>query len=197
MIESLKPLYNSFLRPFSSFLARLGIHPNVLTIMGVLLFAVGGWLIVIGHWRISLIVGVIGAFMDGLDGILAREFDKKSVFGGILDSTCDRFTEIIWLGSLIVYYLNNDIYVNIAVNLAFLAITGSLMVSYIRARAEAAGIKCEKGILQRPERLIVLAIFQFAGPYFMLFGLAAVTFFSYLTVFQRLLIVWKNCQKHS
>lgn len=195
MIEGLKPLYNNILKPFARLMARIGIHPDILTITGVVLFGVGGWLTIQGYWRIALLVGTIGAFMDGMDGILAREADKRTAFGAILDSVCDRFTEIIWLGSLIVYYMRNPVLDGVCIYLAFAAITGSLMVSYIKARAEGAGIVCRKGLLQRPERLLILALFQFIGPEIMPWGLGIVAVLAYITVFQRIYLVWRSYKK--
>jgi CDP-diacylglycerol--glycerol-3-phosphate 3-phosphatidyltransferase len=195
MIEGLKTVYNNVLRPLARFMARLGIHPNILTISGVLLFGVGGWLTVYGFWRWALLVITTGAFMDGLDGVVAREAGKRSTFGAVLDSTCDRFTEIIWLGSLTIYYVRNPILDGLCIYLTFAVITGSLMVSYVKARAEGAGIACNKGLLQRPERLIILAIFQFLGPEIMPWGLGIVAGLAYLTVMQRIFMVWRNFKK--
>ncbi len=195
MIEGLKPLYNAVLRPFARCIAKTGIHPNALTVFGVLLFGIGGWLTVLGFWRWALLVGTIGACMDGLDGVVAREADKRSFFGAVLDSVCDRFTEIIWLGSLALYYVNNPRFDGLNILLAFAALTGSFMVSYVKARAEGAGIVCDKGLMQRPERLIVLAVFQFIGPEIMSWGLGIVAGLTYLTVFQRIFIVWRNYKK--
>lgn len=195
MIERIKPFYTAALRPFVRLMGRMGIHPNILTFTGVVLFGIGGWLTIIGYWKIALLVGFIGACMDGLDGELARETGQKSVFGAILDSICDRFTEIIWLGSLVAYYIINPVSSGACIFLAFAAITGSLMVSYVKARAEGAGIECNKGILQRTERLIILTIFQLAGPEVMPWGLGVVAVLAYITVFQRIFIVWKACRK--
>ena len=200
MLESFRPQFTRLLRPVSLFFIRFGIHPNILTIVGVLLFSIGGWLLILDYWKLSLVFCTFGAFMDGLDGIIARETGRISTFGGILDSVCDRLTEIIWFGSLIIYYsLNNtnqSIY-KTTVFLLFFAVTGSIMVSYTRARAEAADIECKKGILLRPERLIILALFQFFGPFYMVFGLGFVAIVSYITVFQRIFIAYKNSLKNN
>lgn len=194
MIESLKPIYNTFLRPIARIFNRYGIHPNVLTIFGTLLFLPAAYYTVLGHWRIGVLIGFTGALFDGLDGLVARECNKMSVFGAFLDSVCDRFTEIIWLGCLLLYYNLNPTAPNAQINtlLIFLLVTGALMVSYIRARAEGAGIECNKGLMQRSERLIILAIFQIAGPEYLIWGLTTVAALSYFTVFQRIAIVWKN-----
>lgn len=195
MIERLKPLYNAGLKPFARLLARIGIHPDILTAIGLILFGFGGWLTVLGYWRSALIVLVIGSLMDGLDGVLARETDRSCTFGAVLDSVCDRFTEIIWIGSIIVYYIRNAVFNEMYVYISFAAITGSLMVSYVKARAEGAGIECNKGILQRPERLIILAVFQLLGPEIMPWGLGIIAVLAYLTVLQRLFFVWKIYKK--
>jgi phosphatidylglycerophosphate synthase len=199
MLERFKPLYNAVLRPVTRVLAHAGVHPNVLTVGGVIMFGIGGWLTMRGNWRLALFVGAFGAIMDGMDGVLARETGQKSVFGGVLDSVCDRFTEIIWLGSLLFYYANsspaNVMHVYLTFYLTFGVLTGSIMVSYVKARAESAGISCNTGVLQRPERLIILAIFQFAGPAVMPYGLGIVALLAWVTVAQRIIVVWKNCQK--
>ena len=195
MIERLKPLYNAGLRPFARLLAGIGIHPDILTAIGLILFGFGGWLTLLGYWRYALIALVIGSLMDGLDGVLARETDRRSTFGAVLDSVCDRFTEIIWIGSIIVFYINNAVFIGMYVYLGFAAITGSLMVSYVKARSEGAGAECNKGFLQRPERLIILALFQLLGPEIMPWGLGIIAVLSYLTVLQRLYLVWKIYKK--
>jgi CDP-diacylglycerol--glycerol-3-phosphate 3-phosphatidyltransferase len=197
MIDGLKPYYQALIRPLVRLLKLLGIHPNVLTVSGVILFGIGSWLVIIGEWKLALLVGIFGGLMDGLDGLLAKETGKETAFGAFLDSVCDRFTEILWIGSFIVFYMKNPLYNGIPIYLAYVAITGSIMVSYIRARAEGAGIECKGGILQRSERLLILAIFQFIGPQKMPWGLGIVAVFAYLTVFQRFFIVWKNYKKSS
>ena len=191
MIEQLRPLYNLGLRPITRLLARIGIHPDILTIVGLILFGVGGWLTALGYWRTALFALVAGSLMDGLDGELARETNRRSTFGAVLDSVCDRFSEIIWLGSIIAYYVLNTALNDVCLFLTFAAITGSLMVSYVKARAEGAGIEGIKGLLLRPERLIILAFFQLLGPDTMPWGLLIIAVLAYFTVLQRLYFVWR------
>ncbi|MBN1984074.1 MAG: CDP-alcohol phosphatidyltransferase family protein [Chitinivibrionales bacterium] len=193
MIEGMKPQYNAALKPFARLCASVNISPNMLTLTGLALFAVASWLTAIGYWRTALGVGLIGACMDGLDGVLARETNQKTTFGAILDSVCDRFTEIFWLCGILAFYVLRDILTPTILFLSLSAITGSLMVSYVKARAEGAGVVCKEGILQRPERLIALAIFQLIGPVAMVWGLGFVAFFAYITVFQRMRTIWKAC----
>lgn len=190
MIEGLKPLYNKVLKP----LANCGLHPNTVTSLGLLMFIVASSVTAIGHWKLGLIIGTTGAIMDGLDGVIARETGTGSAFGAFYDSVTDRFTEISWLTALLYYYLifSQNRYGYLPIYSIFIVLSGSLMVSYIRARAEAAGAKSPGGILQRPERLIILAVFQFIGPHVMPWGLLIVGILAYVTVIQRIILTYKD-----
>lgn len=190
MIEGLKPLYNKTLKP----LAHCGLHPNTVTTLGLLMFIVASLITAIGYWKTGLIIGTTGAIMDGLDGVIARETGKGSNFGAFYDSVTDRLTEIVWLAALLYYYtlFTNNSYGNLPILAIFSVLSGSLLVSYLRARAEAAGGKSPGGLLQRPERLIILAIFQFMGPEIMQWGLLLVGVLAYITVLQRMFITYKD-----
>jgi CDP-diacylglycerol--glycerol-3-phosphate 3-phosphatidyltransferase len=209
MIEGLKPAFNAILRPIVRPLAFLHIHPNHLTIAGLLLFAGGALMIQKGIWKASLWLVVAGALFDGLDGVLARETGKKSVFGGILDSTCDRLTEIVLLLGVLSYYLTAPVFVLFTkapvslrergwgVALCYTAICMSLMVSYVKARCEGAGIKCNRGLLQRPERIILMCLGIFLGPKKMVWMLGVLSILGGLTVLERIIQAWLACRKNS
>jgi CDP-diacylglycerol--glycerol-3-phosphate 3-phosphatidyltransferase len=173
----------------------LGIHPNTVTITGLLFYTGVAWMIGDGHWKLAVAVGVAGALMDGLDGVMAREFGKRSRFGAVLDSTCDRLTEILVFSGLLVFYLRHDASGLIAPAACLLACTGSLMVSYVKARAEGEGLTCSRGLLQRPERLIFLGIFLFLGDTLMVWGLAVLAVLTYLTMFQRMVLIFRQAVK--
>lgn len=193
MIEGLKPIYNKVLKP----LANCGLHPNTVTTIGLLFFIVASAITAIGYWKTGLILGTTGAIMDGLDGVIARETGKGTTFGAFYDSVTDRFTEILWFGALLYYYtyFTNYSYGNLPIMAIFILTTGSLMVSYLRARAEAAGATAPGGILQRPERLILLAIFQYLGADYMKWGLLIVAVMAYITVIQRMIITYKELKQ--
>ncbi len=186
MLESLKPFYNNTLRPVARLFLRIGLHPNHVTLLGLMLFIAGGWLCAKDRWYLALIVVIIGALMDGLDGLLARESGKKTDFGAILDSSCDRLTEMALLGGLSVYYLRSDGYTLYGPLLCFAALCSSVMVSYVKARCEAAGISCSRGLLQRPERIILLCAGLLAGPSVMIWILCSLFLLGSITVVQRL-----------
>lgn len=195
MIESLKPFYNKVLRPFALFLGKLGIHPNHITITGLLLFTIAAWLCSTGSWKTALILVICGSLFDGLDGVLARETGKKSIFGGILDSSCDRLTEIALFSGLLLYYLKNPSVNYMEIILCFTGISGSVMVSYVKARCEGGGIQCSRGILQRPERLILLSIGLLAGPSSMFWILLIISVLAAVTTVQRLIEAAMQCRK--
>ncbi|MDG5814370.1 CDP-alcohol phosphatidyltransferase family protein [Chitinispirillales bacterium ANBcel5] len=195
MLENFKPMYNSVLRPFVLVLANTGIHPNHVTILGLLLFATSGWLCAVQLWSIALLILILGALMDGLDGLLARETGKQTVFGAILDSSCDRVTEIALLMGLLVYYMHNPVYGSWGIYLCFTAIAGSIMVSYVKARCEGAGLTCSRGLLQRPERIILFAIGLLLGGKPMVWILLLITVLAAVTVIERLVEACIECNK--
>ncbi len=187
MLESLKPFYERLLRPAVRLFQRVGFTPNHLTVLGVVVFGAAGWLCAVGEWLWAAAAVTTGAFLDGWDGLLARETGQKSDFGAILDSTCDRLTEIAWMAGLGWYYLASaHEWSTVALCLVYAGITGSLMVSYVKARCEGQGVQCRAGILQRPERIIVLGLGLFFGPEIMVYGMGVLAVLSWFTVAQRI-----------
>ncbi len=128
-------------------------------------------------------------FFDLLDGALARHTDRSTRFGAILDSTLDRFSESLLLISILfIYARDGAVYEVVIVGAVLVA---SLMVSYIRARAEALGVDCQVGLFTRAERVVVLALglllSQFS--YALMIALIIIIVFSNITIFQRVLYV--------
>lgn len=179
-----------FIEPVITPLARMGLSPNVLTIGGMLAHFVVAWLITQGEMRWAAVAILLIAPLDALDGALARKLGRKPGFGAFLDSTLDRLAEIVLFGGFILYYAEQGDTVLIAVS--YLAITGSLMVSYARARAEALDLSCKIGILSRVERYVVLTLFLLLD--LPVIALAIIAVFAYITVGQRILHVWRQTQ---
>src|SRR6201746_2510765 len=152
--------------PIVKLLIKLGLTPNVVTSIGFLLnvgvaiiFIVGaeegnrGDLTYVG-WAGGLIL--FAGLFDMLDGQVARLGNMKSIFGALYDSVLDRYSELImFLG--ICYYLVGHHYFLSSI-FAFIALIGSMMVSYVRARAEGLGIECKGGLMQRPERVVTIGL---------------------------------------
>ncbi len=171
-----------------SFLARLNLSPNWFTIVGLLLNVLVACVIASGSLMISGILLIGAGLFDMLDGAVARASNQITRFGGFLDSTLDRYSEaIIYLG-LLIYFQHHDAG-SYAIPLVYATAIGSLMVSYARARAEAAGVGAEVGIFARPERVILLAVFLiFHHPLWAIWILAILTNF---TALQRIVHVWR------
>jgi CDP-diacylglycerol--glycerol-3-phosphate 3-phosphatidyltransferase len=143
--------------PIASTLARLGVSPDALTVVGMLAHLLYAGLIVAGRLPLAGLLIALTVPLDSLDGAVARKIGRPAGnFGAFLDSTADRLAEIILFGGFILYFMRQgNQWIVIA---AYLALAGSLMVSYTRARAEAIGVACKVGILSRVERYIVIVL---------------------------------------
>lgn len=140
--------------PVARCMERVGLTPNLVTLIGLLIAVGGAWLVAVGEWWIGGIVVLFGGVFDMFDGALARMTGRASKFGALLDSVVDRVSEAVALFGILAYYLMSDNDVGAA--LAYAAIIGSLMVSYMRARSEGLGIDCKVGVMTRPERVAAI-----------------------------------------
>ena len=165
-----RQLASAPLRYMVKLLRPTGITPNGLTLLGFVLTAITAVFLASGRFVGGGILLIIASFFDMLDGALARETKQASTFGAFFDSTLDRYSESVTFLALAYYYLTGgaigiNVSANFAINtsetfsmLIFLILVGSLMVSYTRARAEALDVECKVGLLQRPERLVLLIV---------------------------------------
>jgi len=182
----------TFFDRFSLVFVKLHIHPNTLTFLGFFAGAAVGLFYFLERplWALAFIL--ICGTCDILDGKVAINSGRKSLFGAILDSSFDRYSEFFMYMGLAWHFRTHW-----AIWIIFAAFLGSTMVSYTRARAEGLGIDCRVGIMQRAERLVLLFAGTFIGLVFRVFDpalIAAVTFIaaaSNVTAFQRLHYVWK------
>ncbi len=192
LTDRLRVYTSGIVEPIVSMLARFHISPDLLTITGMLTHVLFAYLIASGYMLLAGIAIALISPLDGLDGALARKLGRKSGgFGAFLDSTSDRFAEVLlYAGFGYFYYQEDDL---ILVGIAYLALTGSLLVSYTRSRAEALGLSCKVGLLTRVERYVVLvASLVLNLPHIGLIILAAGTYF---TFGQRILHVWKQTRQ--
>jgi CDP-diacylglycerol--glycerol-3-phosphate 3-phosphatidyltransferase len=171
------------------------VSPNTLSWIGFVLALGAAALIITGHPIAAGVVMLVAGFFDILDGALARRIKKVTPFGGVLDSALDRLSEAAVLLAILVLYAQEAAFTPII--LTCLALIGSLLVSYVRARAEGAGLECRVGIFTRGERVVVLALglllSQFG--YALVIALAIIVVFSFVTVIQRLVYVWQQTRK--
>lgn len=167
-------------------LARTGLTPNQLTVMGLVLNGVVGWVAAEGRLQLAGVLLIVAGAFDMLDGAVARATGRVTRFGGVLDSVLDRYAEAFVLGGLLVWIVRTELGA-VPVLLCYATIVGSILVSYVRARAEGAGIALTQGFFARPERIVVLALgLLLDRPIWALWLLAVAT---NLTVLQRLWLV--------
>jgi CDP-diacylglycerol---glycerol-3-phosphate 3-phosphatidyltransferase len=130
------------------------ITPNMLTLFGLLITGVGALLVAVGQLLIGGIVLAFAGLFDIFDGALARAAGKVYRYGAFLDSTVDRYSEgVVYLGILIYFLDQHD---GLRPIIVLIALAGSYLVSYVRARAQSLGFTCDVGILARPERVVII-----------------------------------------
>src|SRR5205807_2728841 len=194
-------LKNGYLRvidPVANWLVRRGVHPNTITAIGTACSVAGGVIYGTGHISVGGFFLGITALFDVLDGTVARRTNRSSTFGAFLDSTLDRVADGALLGGLAVFYALNPVHHNVPMmSVCLLGLIGAYLTSYIRARAEALGLDAKVGMMQRPERIVLLSAPQ------AFFGLALngiilgliiifLTVTAWITVVQRMLFVYRQ-----
>ena len=139
----------------------LGIHPNVLTFVGVLINVAAAFALGQGHFITAGVIMVVANIFDFIDGKVARETHAETKFGGFWDSVIDRFSDIaLFLGLIYLYStLGRTDYVMITA----IAMMFAIMTSYTRARAESLITKCKVGFMERPERIVLFMIGAFTN----------------------------------
>jgi CDP-diacylglycerol--glycerol-3-phosphate 3-phosphatidyltransferase len=180
-------------------LALSKIHPNVLTFLGLVINIWAAWLFaragsaanptVDFRWAGLVLIGA-GLF-DMVDGRVARATDQVTPFGGFFDSVIDRYSDLTVFVGLLVYYASINRFPYIV--LTAIVMTGSVMISYTRARAENTIPKCKVGFLERPERAVLViigALFDRMAPV-----LWVIAILSNLTVVHRMIYTWHECKR--
>ena len=176
--------------PLTRLVAQAGLTPNMLTVIGFLLNAGVAAVLATGRWQLGGVLLLLASAFDLLDGAVAQYAHKATAFGAFLDSNLDRLSEaVIYFGLLWVYAPQG---MTTEILLIYATIVGSLLVSYARARAEGLGLKCEVGLLARPERVILLALGLLLNQVTIALWLLAVL--TNLTAGQRVLHVWRILQ---
>ena len=183
--------FRNFFRPVTRILMKIGIKPNTITIFSLVSGAVTGIFLALDHLWLGLLAGYVTAFSDIVDGQLAKESSMTSKFGGILDSTIDRYIEFfVYTGLGIRYSLQGHLWWTLVCAVIFL---NSMMISYVKARAEADGLKCNVGKLQRPERLTIVAIGIAFDGLLLEPAMVILAVFTLTTVLHRIRHVYRQC----
>jgi len=210
--DALKRFAHGVLDPLVRLLLSIGLTADHLTALGFILSLFAGLEFATGRFRLAAALATVGGLCDILDGQLARMAGKVTRFGAFLDSTLDRIAEAALLVGIAWYYMAQlvDMSANpsrvlanlqhglepvtflVIATMAVLALVGSFMVSYTRARAEGLGLECKVGWFERPERLMLLIVAGYFGLGPVIPGaLIVLVFFSFATAVQRMAHVWK------
>jgi CDP-diacylglycerol--glycerol-3-phosphate 3-phosphatidyltransferase len=172
-------------------LALSKIHPNALTFIGLLINIWAAWLFSQGRMFAAGMVVVGASVFDMVDGRVARETNQVTKFGGFFDSVLDRYSDLALYMGLLVYYASINRFFYIV--LTAIAMTGSVMVSYTRARAENSIPKCKVGFLERPERIVLImigALFNRMAPV-----MWVIAVLSNWTVVHRMIYTWQEATR--
>jgi CDP-diacylglycerol--glycerol-3-phosphate 3-phosphatidyltransferase len=152
--DRLRFIFKSILDPIAAFLNGIGLTPNAVTLLGLAGTTAAAYLLSQGKMTIGAIVLFLFVIVDAFDGTMARLRGESSDFGAFVDSVSDRYAEFITFGGLLYYFLSQENYPGMMVT--FAATAGSVLVYYVKARAEGLNFTAKVGILTRVERYIVL-----------------------------------------
>jgi archaetidylinositol phosphate synthase len=184
---------------------KIGLSPNKVSVIGFLLALASAVAYAFApnfDWMLLLatIFLLVSGFCDTVDGIIARTYQQETVFGGFFDSVLDRYADAVIYAAIIIAGLASPAWGSVFGSIwGLAALLGSVMVSYSRARAEAAGIKMESvGFAERAERMLILAVVSIIGFFWLPalgYGIALLAVVSNLTVIQRVLHVYRALNK--
>lgn len=180
-------------RRFVPLLQSLRLTPNALTFAGLLICAGAAVLVGLGYLTAGGIVLLVASLFDILDGALARVSGKTYRYGAFLDSTVDRYAEAFTYIALLWFFLFRT-HDSLESMLVIFALSGSLLVSYVRARAQSLGFVCDGGILARPERVVITVIGLIFTP-LLVWALWILAVLTNLTAVQRIWLVWQQSRR--
>jgi CDP-diacylglycerol--glycerol-3-phosphate 3-phosphatidyltransferase len=155
LTDRMRLVFKGIVDPVAAFSNRIGLTPNTMTLIGLLGNTLGGVLIAYGHLTWGGLMVLIVTPFDAIDGAMARLRGEVSDFGAFVDAVSDRYAELIILGGMLIYFLDKNDHTSVIVTYA--AAVGTVLVSYVKARADSLKFDANTGILTRMERYLVLA----------------------------------------
>src|SRR5437868_11564602 len=182
---------NKIIRLFVRALALSKINPNVLTFCGLVINIVAGTFLAFGRFRTAGFIIIFAGLFDMVDGRVARATNQVTRFGGFFDSVLDRYSDLALYMGLLVYYASINRFFYIV--LTAIVMTGSVMISYTRARAENAIPKCKVGFLERPERVVLIILGALLDRMAAVLWVIAVL--SNVTVIARMVYTWQEAKR--
>jgi len=193
-----KAFVTRILTPIARLLLKLGISPDVITLIGTVgVSAAALAFYPRGEFKVGTLVIVVFVFSDTLDGTMARLSGRSSTWGAFLDSTMDRIADACIFAALLWWFVSQGTE-NVLAGVTMVCLIGGMVISYAKARAEGLGMTANVGIAERSERLVtVLVVTGLAGfgvPYVMAVGLWLLAVATVITVFQRMLEVRRQAR---
>ncbi|MCG3158261.1 MAG: CDP-diacylglycerol--inositol 3-phosphatidyltransferase [bacterium] len=188
--DGLKNWYLKLITPIVDYFISHHLNPNWFTTIGFALSVGTTYLFAIGELRLAGIAVLLAGTFDIIDGRVARATNRVTKFGALYDSALDRYSEVFMFFGLAYFYVHIDpraLWRPVAVAVA---LGGSMMVSYIRARAEGLGLECKVGIMQRPERVVSLGFGALIGEQVLTWVIIAIAILANFTAIQRLYHIW-------
>lgn len=189
---SVQEWFIKFVDPFISFIVRFNVHPNFFTVLGLIISLIGAYYYGIHQIRLGGLFILLGGLCDVIDGKVARKSGLSSKFGALLDSSLDRYAEVFMFLGVAFHFVSRDYYLTSI--MVFIALGGSMMVSYVRARAEGLGFDCKVGLMQRPERIVYIGVSSLIHEYVLLVVIWMIAILANFTALQRIYHVW-NLEK--
>ena len=194
----IKNWFLKLLVPIIDFFVKRRLNPNHFTTLGLILSIPAAYLFATGYLRLGGVLMLIGGIFDIIDGKVARATNRVTKFGALYDSTLDRYSEVMIFFGLAYYFVTSswqvgDFNLSLITALAVsVAIGGSVMTSYVRARSEGLGLECKVGVMQRSDRVVIIAFGAIFHQYTLVAAIFIVAIFSNVTAIQRLYYVWKS-----
>jgi CDP-diacylglycerol--glycerol-3-phosphate 3-phosphatidyltransferase len=173
--------------PFKKIFGGRG-NPHLFTLLGFVSILIASWMILKGFWLTAGLLIILSGLFDLMDGVIARSLGKATIFGSFFDSVMDRYSDLLLLLGISIYYLNEG-EPGLVILTSVVAI-GTALIPYVRAKAESLQVACHVGLLERAERIVLLslgALLNWMEP--ILWVLAILT---HLTVLHRIYYVWKK-----
>ncbi|MFZ5519542.1 MAG: CDP-alcohol phosphatidyltransferase family protein [Candidatus Zhuqueibacterota bacterium] len=194
--ERVRTTFLKIIAPVINFFIKRRLNPNHFTTIGLIVSIFAAYLFGSGRLRWGGLVMLIGGLFDVIDGRVARATNRVTKFGALYDSTLDRYSEVMIFFGLAYYFVtvpwqSGDINVSLIAAIAVsVAIGGSIMTSYVRARAEGLGLECKVGVMQRTERVLFISLGALIHNVALVVAIFLVAIFSNITAIQRVYHVW-------
>lgn len=195
--KGMKDWYIRFTQPVVDIFIELELNPNFFTTIGFIISVIASYMFAQGHLRFAGMLVLLSGTFDIIDGRVARATNRVTKFGALYDSTLDRYAEVIMFFGLAYFFIfqawnheMNEVVALIAAVGVNIALGGSIMVSYVRARAEGLGFSCSVGYMQRPERIVYIGISAIFQKYILILAILLIAVMANYTAMQRLYHIW-------